>query len=114
MKIMMAGCAGAAHVGQIARLRKDELMRRYPESFIEKAGALKGIEDAPARCRQLKALVRYIAPVGTEGIYAALWEMARELDTGIEIDMRAIPIYQETVEIMEFFDMKKKKLNFLY
>ena len=36
---------------------------------------------------------------------AALWRMAEELGTGLEIRLRDIPIRQETVEILERFDL---------
>ena len=39
------------------------------------------------------------------GILGALWEMAEASGVGLEIDLRAIPIRQETVEICEFFGL---------
>ena len=35
------------------------------------------------------------------GIYGALWEMAEASGVGLEIDLKAIPIRQETVELCE-------------
>ena len=37
------------------------------------------------------------------GILGALWEMANGAGVGLEVDLRKIPIRQETVEICEFF-----------
>lgn len=37
------------------------------------------------------------------GIFGALWEMAAGADLGIEVDLKKIPIRQETVEICEIF-----------
>ena len=39
------------------------------------------------------------------GIYGALWEMAEASGIGLEIDLKAIPIRQETVEICEYFGL---------
>ena len=39
------------------------------------------------------------------GIFGALWEMAAASGVGLEIDLKAIPIRQETVEICEVFDI---------
>lgn len=37
------------------------------------------------------------------GIFGALWEIASAGGVGLEIDLKAIPIRQETVEVCEFF-----------
>ena len=39
------------------------------------------------------------------GIYGALWEVAEASGVGLEIDLKAIPIRQETVEICECFEL---------
>ena len=37
------------------------------------------------------------------GVFGALWEMAEAGGVGLEVDLKAIPIRQETVEICEYF-----------
>lgn len=37
------------------------------------------------------------------GIFGALWEMAEASGVGLEIELKKIPLKQETVEICEFF-----------
>lgn len=37
------------------------------------------------------------------GVFGALWEMAEGAGVGLDVDLRKIPIRQETVEICEFF-----------
>ena len=44
------------------------------------------------------------------GIFGALWEMAEASGVGLEIDLKKIPIRQETIEICEFFDLNPYKL----
>jgi hydrogenase maturation factor len=39
------------------------------------------------------------------GVFGALWEMAAASGTGIEVDLKKIPVRQETVEICEYFDI---------
>jgi len=39
------------------------------------------------------------------GILGALWEMANGARVGLEVDLRKIPIRQETIEICEFFKL---------
>lgn len=38
------------------------------------------------------------------GVFGALWEMASAGKVGLEVDLKAIPIRQETVEVCEHFD----------
>ena len=47
----------------------------------------------------------YIREMGDGGILNALWYMNEELGSGMEIDLRKIPIRQETVEILELFNV---------
>ncbi len=46
----------------------------------------------------------FVKETGSGGIYGALWEMAAESGVGIEVNLRDIPIRQETVEIANFYD----------
>ena len=39
------------------------------------------------------------------GIFGALWEMASASGVGLEIDLKRIPVRQETIEVCEVFDI---------
>ncbi len=51
-----------------------------------------------------------ITEVTEGGIYTALWNMAQASGVGLELDLRRIPIRQETVEICEYFDLDPYRL----
>jgi hydrogenase maturation factor len=44
------------------------------------------------------------------GVFGALWELGQCAGVGLDIDLKKIPIRQETVEICEFFDLNPYKL----
>ena len=44
-------------------------------------------------------------PLGEGGILAALWQMADAAGVGLSVDLRKIPIRQETIEVCELFDI---------
>ena len=44
------------------------------------------------------------------GIFGALWEMAEASGVGLEIDLKKIPVRQETIEICEFFGINPYEL----
>ena len=48
--------------------------------------------------------------LGRGGVLAGLWKMAEAAQVGLEIDLRAIPVRQETIEICERFDLDPYKL----
>ncbi|MBQ8598147.1 MAG: hydrogenase maturation factor, partial [Lachnospiraceae bacterium] len=39
------------------------------------------------------------------GIFAALWEISQRIGVGLTIDLKKIPIKQETIEICEFYEL---------
>ena len=43
--------------------------------------------------------------VSEGGIFRALWEVAQRAGVGLNVDLKKIPIRQETVEICEFFQL---------
>ena len=44
------------------------------------------------------------------GIFGALWEMAEASGVGLEIDLKKIPVRQETIEVCEFFGINPYQL----
>lgn len=96
---------------RLAQNREKELRTRYPQPFIDKAKKL----DVYIRVRSEAAVacmsgVSAMHDASVGGIFAALWEMAEASGVGLEIDLKKIPIRQETVEICEFFGINPYKL----
>ena len=51
----------------------------------------------------MKSGVSAMHDVTEGGIFGALWEMAEASGVGLEIDLKKIPVRQETIEVCEFF-----------
>lgn len=45
------------------------------------------------------------------GVFAALWEMAEGAGVGLTIDMKKLPLRQETVEVCEFCNVNPYELR---
>ena len=90
----------------LARTKEDVLTEHLPREMIETAQAfdqyLSVVEDAKVA---MEVGVTAMHDVTEGGIYGALWEMAEASGVGLEIDLKKIPIRQETVEICEYFDI---------
>lgn len=86
---------------------------------IEKCMAESSVaREYPAEDAEETAVWKYAAGHGASALYglgrggvlAGLWKMAEAAQVGLEIDMRAIPVRQETIEICERFELDPYKL----
>ena len=82
----------------------DELKGRFTEEYLEPAMHysewLTVKEEADIAVHNGVAAIHDISD---GGIFRALWEFAEGSGKGFDIDLRAIPVRQETIEIAEFF-----------
>ena len=95
----------------IAREKEEELRERFAAPFVEEAKnfdqLLSVVPDAAAAVR---SGVTAMHDVTEGGIYGALWELAGASGVGLEIDLKAIPVRQETIEICEHFRLNPYQL----
>lgn len=90
----------------IAKAHEEELKGRYPFSLIDFA---KDFEKLMSVADEARAAAHF-APCAMHdlsqgGVFGALWEMAERAGTGLEVDLKKIPVKQETIEICEYFDV---------
>lgn len=104
MDILVTKWIGIEGTSIIAKEHEEELLARFSTSFIEQA---KGLDVYLSVLSEAAVAVRSgvsaMHDVTEGGIFGALWEMAEASGVGLEIDIKKIPIRQETVEICEFF-----------
>lgn len=90
----------------IAKEHEEELLAKYPKDLVETAKSFdQYISVVKEAAMAVKSGVSAMHDVTEGGIYGALWEMAEASGVGLEIDLKKIPIRQETVEICEFYDI---------
>ena len=95
----------------IAKEKEAALFARFPRSFVEEAkGFDKLLSVVPEAAIAVKSGVSAMHDVTEGGIYGALWELAEASGIGLEIDLRAIPVRQETVEICEYYRLNPYQL----
>lgn len=97
---------------RIAREYREELLTRYPARMIDEAAEfeqfLSVIPEAATAC---KSGVCGMHDVSQGGICGALWELAQKAGVGLEIDLKKLPLKQETIEICEFYDLNPYELS---
>jgi len=90
----------------IAKEQEEVLLPKYPKELIEEG---KRYSDYLSIVPEAKIAANHgvtsMHDVTEGGIFGALWEMAQSSSVGIEVDLRAIPIKQVTVEICEAFGL---------
>ncbi len=109
--ILVTKWIGIEGTSIIAKEKEEELRRRFPGSFVETAkGFDRYISVLPEARTAVKCGVSAMHDVTEGGIYGALWELAEASGIGLEIDLKAIPVRQETIEICEYFGLNPYRL----
>lgn len=111
MDIIVTKWIGLEGTCILAKEKEEALKSRFSQPFLDRAKEFDQYlpiwsEAAVATMSGAAAMHN----VSEGGIFAALWEMAESSGVGLEIDIKKIPIRQETVEICEFFDINPYKL----
>lgn len=103
-EIVMTKWIGISESSRLAQEREEELLTRYPLFFIKSAQNLEQYYSIiPEAATAIKSGVRTMHDVAGGGIFGALWELGERFGVGLQVDIKKIPIKQETVEVCEFF-----------
>ena len=89
----------------LAKEREEDLLKTFSPAFVDTAKSfdqyLSVVKEGQI-ASDLGASAMHDITEG--GVFGALWEMASAGNVGLDIDLKAIPIRQETVEVCEHFD----------
>ena len=95
----------------LAKAKEEELATRYPMRLIREAKEFdKWLSVVPEAATAIKSGVYRMQDASEGGIFGALWEFGRMSGVGLEIDLKRLPIRQETVEICEFLELNPYEL----
>lgn len=114
--IVMAGYAGGCGAALLAGRKEEELRKAFPTFLIRNALAFRDAKEEETVRNFLtnnpeRPEIAAYVPVGEGGVFKALWALGEEGSTGFEIEIKQIPIRQETVEICNFFDINPYRLK---
>lgn len=118
MDIVMTKWTGLYGGAVLAKLKKEELIKRYPKSYIETAESymkytslmpeLTVIEDAVA---ENPGCIYAAHDVSNGGVFGALWQFLSACNIGAEFQIENIKMKQEIIEVCEFFDISPYMMN---
>lgn len=118
MDIVMTKWTGLYGGAVLAKLKKDELMKRFPKSYIETAESYMQYTSLMPELSVIEAAVAehpdciYAAhDVSNGGVFGALWQLLSACNIGAEFPVENIRMKQEIIEVCEFFDISPYMMN---
>lgn len=95
----------------LATEHEKELLARYTPVFVDHAQALLNyISTVPEAAVAVRHGVTAMLHVEEGGIFGALWEFAEGVGLGVEVQVKSIPVKQETIEICELYNKNPYQL----
>ncbi len=109
--IIMTKWIGLEGTAILAQKKREELLTRYPQYLVDEAIAFdRYLSVIPEAATAMKSGVCVMHDASEGGILATLWELAESSGVGLQIDLKKLPIRQETVEVCEFCDVNPYEL----
>lgn len=109
--IVVTKWIGVEGTAILAAEKEEILSKRFSPEFLNRAkGFSEYLSVIPEAAVAMQIGVTAMHDVTEGGIFGALWETAAASSVGLEVDLRKIPIRQETIEICEVFDLNPYQL----
>jgi len=109
--IVYAGWAGLEGMLRIIGEKEAELRERFTPAFI---GQMKAYDSELCGLSKIAVAdamgVSVIRQVSRGGILASLWDLAKDTELGLNLDLKKIAVRQETIEVCEHFRLNPYQL----
>lgn len=109
--IVYAGWAGLEGMLRIIGEKEAELRERFTPAFI---GQMKAYDSELCGLSKIAVAdamgVSAIRQVSRGGILASLWDLAKDTELGLNLDLKKIAVRQETIEVCEHFRLNPYQL----
>lgn len=109
--ILLTKWIGLGGTSILAQKEQEKLEQRLPSYIVENGRDLeKELSVLPESRVAMKIGNTGMHDVSRGGIFSALWELAERGNIGIEVDLKKIPVRQETIEICEVLGVNPYEL----
>lgn len=109
--ILLTKYVGLAGTAILAKKEQKKLEERLPGYIVENGILLEKEISVLSESRiAMEIGASGMHDVSRGGIFSALWELAEKGNVGIEVDLKKIPIRQETIEICEVLGVNPYEL----
>ena len=97
---------------RIARAHREELLSRLPEFIVDGARELDQFMSVLAEAAvAVESDAICLNDCSDGGVFAALWQLADANGVGLSVNLKDIPVRQETIEVCEYYDINPYKLR---
>ena len=110
MDIVMVGSIGIGATLALASKYEHVLREKFSSSFVDEVFALEKVADTDRYLEMIQDAA-LVYKVGSEGVFAGLYETSKFMNKGIEVEIPDIPVWQEVVEVAEVFDVNPYKAD---
>lgn len=111
-ELVLLGYMGLSGALRVKREKEEELRTRFASGFLDKMESYQNYlfaEEAIDIARNCGA--SDIIQTTDGGVMAALWNLAERAGSGLAVDMRKIPVKQETIELCECYQLNPYQLG---
>lgn len=109
--IVLSKWIGLEGTAILARQNKEKILQRYPAYLVEEAAGFdRYLSVIPEAAVAIKSGVCAMHDASEGGIFGALWELAQSAGAGLSIDLKRLPLRQETVEVCECLNVNPYEL----
>lgn len=109
--IVLSKWIGLEGTALLANKFQEGILTRYPAYLVEEAMGFRQYQSIfPEAEIALRNDVCDMHDASEGGILAALWELAERAGVGLSVDLKKLPIRQETVEICEYIGVNPYEL----
>lgn len=106
LDLVMSKWIGLEGTSILVRDKQEELSGRFSAGFLARTREQERfLSLAPEAAIALKSNVYAMHDMRNGGVFGALWELSQKLGVGLSIDLKKIPVRQETIEICEFYHL---------
>ena len=110
----MAGYTGGYGAAKLTFANEAELENHFNSVFLSPILEADYAGDAISTVKVVEAAaaagVRTMYACGEGGVYSAVWELAENAGLGARIQLKKVPLKQETVEICDYFNISPYQL----
>ena len=111
MDLVVTKWIGLEGTSIIAKDHEEELLTKLPKNLVDTAkGFDKYLSVLPESRVAVEHGVAAMHDITEGGIFGALWEMGEASGVGLDVDLKSIPVKQETIEVCEFFGINPYEL----
>ena len=110
--IVISKWIGLEGTACLAKHNREKLLARYPAYLVEEAEDFdRFLSIIPEAATAGKSSVCAMHDASEGGIFASLWELAEGAGVGLTIDLKKLPLRQETVEVCECLGVNPYELR---